>query len=166
MKTLYLIRHAKSSWSIGGIEDRDRPLKGRGIRDAHLVSNYLRGDSISDEFFSIVSSPATRALHTALIFAKNFGVPASKVDIDERLYHSGLDGVVSVVKSIDPVCSSSMLFLHNPEITDFVNTMVEANIRNVPTTGFVAIRFDCNHWENIASGGELLVFEYPKRLKE
>lgn len=165
MKTLYLIRHAKSSWSIDGIEDLDRPLKGRGIRDAHLVSNYLREDSISNEFFSIVSSPATRALHTALIFAKNLGVPASKLDIDERLYHSGLEGVLSVVKSMNPVCSSAMLFLHNPEITEFVNSTVDANIRNIPTTGFVAIRFDCDHWANCAAGGELLVFEYPKRLK-
>jgi len=97
MKTLYLIRHAKSSWSIDGIEDRDRPLKGRGIRDAHLVSQYLREESINADYFSMCSSPATlERLHTALIFAKNMSVPASKVAIDDELYHSSAEEILAV----------------------------------------------------------------------
>ena len=107
MKTLYLIRHAKSSWSIDGIEDRDRPLKGRGIRDAHLVSQYLREESISADYFSMCSSPATRALHTALIFAKNLSVPASKVAIDDALYHSSAEEILVVRKTSD-MCDAAM----------------------------------------------------------
>lgn len=165
MKTLYLIRHAKSSWSIDGIEDRDRPLKGRGIRDAHLVSQYLREESINADYFSMCSSPATRALHTALIFAKNLGVPASKVAIDDELYHSSAEEILAVVRKTSDMCDAAMYFAHNPGITDFVNEMTSASVRNVPTTGVVIVRFDCQHWEDIGPGADLIQFEYPKRLK-
>lgn len=166
MKTLYLIRHAKSSWAIDGIEDRDRPLKGRGIRDAHLVSQYLRDETISADYFSIYSSPATRALHTALIFAKNLGVPASKVAIDDDLYHSSAYEILEVVKKTPDVCDAAMYFVHNPGITDFVNEMTNASVRNVPTTGVICVRFDCLHWSEVCPGAELIQFEYPKRIKE
>ena len=97
MKTLYLIRHAKSSWSIDGIEDRDRPLKGRGIRDAHLVSQYLREESISADYFSMCSSPATRLAH-CLNLREELSVPASKVAIDDALYHSSAEEILAVVR--------------------------------------------------------------------
>lgn len=165
MKTLYLIRHAKSSWAIGGIEDRDRPLKGRGIRDAHLVSEYLREEGLNANFFSMHSSPATRALHTALIFAKNLGVPASKVAIDDDLYHSDDREILRVIKNTPEVCDAAMYFLHNPGITDFVNEMTSVRVRNVPTTGVVCVRFNVEYWSQIGPGAELVQFEYPKRLK-
>jgi len=166
MKTLYLIRHAKSSWAIDGIEDRDRPLKGRGIRDAHLVSQYLRDESITSEYISMNSSPATRALHTALIFAKNLGVPASKLTIDDDLYHSSAQEILAVVKRTSDLFDASMFFLHNPGITDFVNEMTNASVRNVPTTGVVCVRFNCNRWKEVGPGAELIQFEYPKRIKD
>ncbi|HBF20268.1 MAG TPA: histidine phosphatase family protein, partial [Cryomorphaceae bacterium] len=69
MKKLYLVRHAKSSWKEEGVHDMDRPLKGRGVRDAYNTSQWLREQGDRPEF--IISSPATRALHTALIFSRN-----------------------------------------------------------------------------------------------
>jgi len=66
MKTLYIVRHAKSSWDYEGIEDIDRPLKKRGIHDAHLVSKFLAAKINKPDVF--ISSSANRALHTAVIF--------------------------------------------------------------------------------------------------
>lgn len=166
MKTLYLIRHAKSSWAIDGIEDRDRPLKGRGIRDAHLVSEYLRDEIDSPQDFSFYSSPATRALHTALIFAKNLGVPANKMCINDHLYHCGVSELIDIVRRTSSIHDTAFYFAHNPAITDFVNEMTNASVKNVPTTGVVCVRFDCKDWNAINKGAELIQFEYPKRLKK
>lgn len=166
MKTVYLVRHAKSSWSIDQIEDRDRPLKGRGIRDAHLVSQYIF-DNMKEELHALgmYVSPATRALHTALIFARTMGIPAKKLRIQDELYHCGVSDLVSSMRSAPDLCETAFYFAHNPAITDFVNAMTNAQISNVPTTGVVCIRFNVNHWSEIESGAELIQFEYPKRLK-
>ena len=69
MKTLYIVRHAKSSWTYKRIEDIDRPLKKRGIKDAHLMSKFLSKKIEKPDVF--VTSSANRALHTAIIFVKN-----------------------------------------------------------------------------------------------
>jgi len=111
------------------------------------------------------SSPATRALHTALIFAKNLSVPASKVAVDDELYHSSAEEILAVVRKTSDMCDAAMYFAHNPGITDFVNEMTSASVPNVPTTGVVIVRFDCQHWEDIGPGADLIQFEYPKRLK-
>lgn len=165
MKTLYLIRHAKSSWSIDGIEDRDRPLKGRGIRDAHLVSQFLRDDIVDSDSIALHTSPATRALHTALIFAKNLGVSANKLVLDDHLYHCGVSELTQIVKRTADIYSSAIYFVHNPSITEFVNDMTNVSIKNVPTAGVVSVRFQTEQWKDIGPGAELLLFEYPKRLK-
>ena len=86
MKTLYLVRHSKSSWSIDGISDRDRPLKGRGIRDAHIVSEVVSRSLETNPSVKLYSSPANRAVHTALIFAEKFNINASQLAIKESLY--------------------------------------------------------------------------------
>ena len=165
MKTLYLIRHAKSTWSLDQIEDRDRPLKGRGIRDAHLVSRYVRNLTPETERFRLFSSPATRALHTALIFAKNFNVPAAEVRMIDELYHADSVALREHILRTNDAIDTAIYFAHNPGITDFVNDMTDAHILNVPTTGLVCVRFDVKSWREIGPGAELITFEYPKRLK-
>tara|TARA_B100000900_G_scaffold398563_1_gene400081 strand:- start:677 stop:1177 length:501 start_codon:yes stop_codon:yes gene_type:complete len=166
MKILYLIRHAKSSWSIDGVEDRDRPLKGRGIRDAHLVSKYLRNEIDSSQDFIFFSSPAIRALHTALIFAKNIGVPSNKIYVEDHLYDCGVSELIDLVRRTSSIHKTAFYFAHNPAITNFVNEMTNISVRNVPTTGVVCISFDCNYWNSINKGGEVIQFDYPKRLKK
>mgnify|MGYP002621821314 CR=1 FL=1 len=165
MKTLYLVRHAKSSWSIDQIEDRDRPLKGRGIRDAHLVSQYIYENMEAQQTLAMYVSPATRALHTALIFARTMGIPAKKLKLEDELYHCGVSDLVKSIKGAPELCDTVFYFAHNPAVTDFVNAMTNARISNVPTTGVVCIRFHVDRWQDIDAGAELIQFEYPKRLK-
>lgn len=76
MKTLYIVRHAKSSWEYSGIEDIDRPLKKRGIKDAHLMSKFLTKKIEKPDAF--ITSSANRALHTAVIFLRKLWFSACK----------------------------------------------------------------------------------------
>lgn len=166
MKTLYLVRHAKSSWEIDNISDKDRPLKGRGIRDAHLMSSYLRDLLDENEPVKMYSSPATRALHTALIFAKNFSIPASQLRLEDELYHCGAQDLHQLVRRTEELAQTAFYFLHNPTITDYVNSLGQHKVNNVPTTGVVCLRFDVEHWKDIDFNAELIEFQYPKRLKK
>lgn len=165
MKTLYLVRHAKSSWEIEEIADKDRPLKGRGIRDAHMISMYLCETMNTSFNIQLCSSSATRALHTALIFAQNFGIPAGQIRVVDELYHCEWDSIHDEVKRTDNEVDVLFLFAHNPGITEYVNEITDAGIENVPTTGVVGIGFDSNSWSTIAKEGKCMLFEYPKRLK-
>ena len=165
MKTLYLVRHAKSSWTIEEIADKDRPLKGRGIRDAHMISMYLCETMNTSLNIQLCSSSATRALHTALIFAQNFGIPAGQIRVVDELYHCEWDSIHDEVKRTDDEVDVLFLFAHNPGITEYVNEIADAGIENVPTTGVVGIGFDSNSWSTIAKEGKCMLFEYPKRLK-
>jgi len=165
MKTLYLVRHAKSSWAIEDIADKDRPLKGRGIRDAHLISTYL-GETMDQSLnIQLCSSSATRALHTALIFAHNFGISAGQIRVVDELYHCGCTEIHDEVKGTGDEVDILFLFAHNPGITEYVNEITDAGIKNVPTTGVAGIRFDSNKWSTIPQEGKCMLFEYPKRFK-
>lgn len=161
MKKLYLVRHAKSSWKLEGIQDMDRPLKGRGVTDAYSTSEWLRQQGEIPDY--IISSPATRALHTGLIFAKNLDYPLSEIEIDKKIYHASTRDLLEVVYNFDDAYESVMLFGHNPTITDFVNKCIDHRIDNVPTTGVACLKFAQDSWKEIDKKAELVFFDYPKR---
>ena len=165
MKTLYLVRHAKSSWAIEDITDKDRPLKGRGIRDARLISTYL-GKTMNELMnIRLCSSSATRAHHTALIFAQNFGIPAGQITLVDELYHCKWEDIHEEVKGTEDEVDTLFLFAHNPGITEYVNEITNAGIKNVPTTGVAGVEFDSIRWSTIPKEGKCMLFEYPKRFK-
>lgn len=161
MKKLYLVRHAKSSWKEEGTHDMDRPLKGRGIRDANNTSVWLMEEGYHAEL--LISSPATRAVHTALIFAKNLDCAYSDIRIEEKIYEASTKEILDIIQSLDDKFDSVMLFGHNPTITNFVNKRIDHRIDNVPTTGVACLKFDIKKWSEISNKAELLFFDYPKR---
>ena len=163
MKKLYLVRHAKSSWKEEGVHDMDRPLKGRGVRDAYNTSQWLREQGDRPEF--IISSPATRALHTALIFSRNLEYSFSDILIDQQIYHASTKDLLQLVRNLSDDYSSVMLCGHNPTITDFVNRCIDHRIDNVPTTGVACLKFEEEEWKNIDKKAELVFFDYPKRRR-
>ena len=164
MKTLYLVRHAKSSWDYHNLSDVDRPLKGRGIRDAHLISTWL-ADS-SDMPDGVYSSPATRALHTAMIFSRNFGMSFQELNIVDGLYMASVHELMTFCQDLSNDQESVMVFGHNPTITEFVNRCINQRIDNVPTTGVACLKFDINRWEDLEWDAELAFFDYPKNHKD
>ncbi len=163
MRKLYLVRHAKSSWKEEGVTDMDRPLKGSGIRDAYNTSEWLRNQKELPDV--ILASPATRAMHTALIFAKNLTYNFDKIWIKPEIYGASTQDIKKLVSQLDDKYESAMLFGHNPTITDFVNKCIDHRIDNVPTTGVACLKFDINSWQDIDNSAELLFFDYPKRRR-
>ncbi|GCD80324.1 SixA phosphatase family protein [Schleiferia thermophila] len=164
MKTLYLIRHAKSSWDFDNIPDLDRPLNGRGVNDAYESSKYLRVNGDIPEL--IISSPATRALHTAMIFARQFGIPFSMIQIDPMLYDAPAEQIANVIKKVSNEYQKIMVFAHNPGITEFVNHAINHHIDNVPTTGIACLVYPIDDWKNINTKAELRFFDYPKKRRK
>ena len=159
MKTIYIVRHAKSSWEYDGVKDIDRPLKKRGINDAHLLSKILAKQLKKPDVF--VSSSANRALHTAVIFCENFDYPLSNLQIKRQLYSFSDGYLVKTVKALDDGFSSAIVFSHDHGINTFVNKFGNKPIAHVPTCGVIGIKFNEKHWKDIKKGSTVLV-EFPK----
>ena len=163
MKTLYIVRHAKSSWEYEDVKDIDRPLKNRGIKDAYLISQIIKEKITRPDVF--VSSSANRALHTGIIFCETFGYPLANLKINRQLYSFSDNYLVKIIKALDDGFDSAIIFSHNHGINDFVNTFGDKSIDNVPTSGVVGIKFNSNHWKSIKKGKTFLV-EFPKFYKK
>ncbi len=162
MKTLYLVRHAKSSWDFPDLEDIDRPLSSRGKHDAPLMGRILK--KMKEEPDKIISSHAKRAFSTAKRIAEEIGYPKKDIEIETRLYMTGSSDFIDVISEQKKNVNSIMLFSHNPGITSFANSISDAAIENIPTCGIVRIDFDINKWNEIAeTKGKMIYFEYPKK---
>jgi len=162
MKTLYIVRHAKSSWEYSGIEDIDRPLKKRGIKDAHLISKFLAEKIDRPDVF--VSSSANRALHTAIIFCENFEFPLSNLQVKRQLYSFSDGYLVKTVNALDDGFNSAIIFSHDHGINTFVNKFGSKPISHVSTCGVIGIQFEEKHWKNIKKGKTFMI-EFPKNHK-
>lgn len=162
MKNLILVRHAKSSWEAP-LKDIDRPLDIRGITDAHLVS--MNCQKFIPKTFMIWSSTASRASETALIFAQNFSYPVENIVFKDDLYTFDERELERVIRSCNNHYDNVILFGHNEAITNFVNKFGDVLIENVPTSGFVSIKFETENWENLPKGKTQKTI-FPKQLKE
>ena len=162
-KTLFIVRHAKSSWDDAGLDDRDRPLNERGKEEAPKMGKHLAGYKVKPEL--ITSSPAVRALKTAEKIAKELGFKKSDVLVDEGIYTFNGGSLMDVVKGFDEKYDSVMLVGHNPAVTALVNELSNAGIDNIPTCGVVLLEFDAGKWKDVGKGGgRVLEFDYPKKL--
>lgn len=162
MKTLLIVRHAKSSWDNHTLSDFDRPLNDRGQRDAPEMADRLLKRKVQIDAF--VSSPAKRAKKTAVIFAKAYGREKDEVILQESLYHATERDFFNVIAALPETLSTVAVFSHNPGLTDFANTLGQGNIRvdNVPTCGIFAVSFE-GPWESVKNASrEFLFFDYPK----
>ena len=161
MKNLILIRHAKSSWE-SPLHDKDRALTTQGIQDAHIVSSHI-SDYIPKTYI-IWTSSARRATDTALIFAQNISYPVECIVYKDDLYTFEEKKLEKIIKSCSNIFESVILFGHNGAITNFVNKFGDVFIENVPTAGFVSLKFDTDDWKKIKKGKiEKIIF--PKDLK-
>lgn len=155
------MRHGKSSWDLD-VEDQDRPLAQRGIDDAHLVGSKLSKGQIRLDF--TFSSPANRALHTAMICLRNLKFPMAKFQIATDLYDFTGNHVLDFVKKMDNSLGTVMIFGHNHAFTHLVNSLGDSYIENVPTSGFVHIRFKQDSWASISQGKTVETI-FPKHLR-
>ncbi len=165
MKRLYLIRHAKSSWSDPTLRDFDRPLNKRGKRDAPFMGEKLAERAIRPDF--IMSSSAKRATKTARTLAKAILYPPKRIYFTEAIYLADEIGLYRIVRSCDDKVTSLFLVGHNFGITDFAVSLSGEQIDNIPTCGIAAIEFDLDSWQQVRPNtGRLLFFDWPKKYKK
>ena len=163
-RTLYLVRHAKSSWEDPSLDDFDRPLNDRGKRDAPRMAKRIKERKIVPDL--MYSSPANRAIKTCKEFAKVLGIKESGIKTDAQLYHAGEETLLTRIHGLKDKFGAVMVFGHNPGLTDLANLLTGEQILNIPTAGVVGIRFSADHWKAVQPGsGKLLFFDFPKKNK-
>lgn len=161
MKTLLLVRHAKSDWSTPSLGDADRPLNERGKRDAPEMASRLLNRKVGIDAF--ISSPAKRAKKTASIFAKAYNRDKDEIIFREELYLATVDLFFDIIKLTSDEYKSIAVFSHNPGITDFANHLTNTRIDNIPTCGIFAVSIDTKKWADFEEAPRhFLFFDYPK----
>lgn len=162
MKTLYLIRHAKSSRDNRDIPDFERPLNERGEKDAPFIAEVLKKKNVNVDL--ILSSPALRALTTAKIFAKELGISEKEIVADENIYEASRKDLVNVLLKIDDSKNNVILFGHNPGLTYLSNYICDFETDNIPTCGIIGMQLEFDSWKYIGSKScGFKFFEYPKK---
>jgi len=164
MKTIYIVRHAKSSWDFSHLSDHERPLLEKGKKRTRLINDYFIQNNITVDL--IISSHAVRAVETAKIIARAIGYPGESIRIDRMIYHANADRLLDQFFDIPNEIRSVMLVGHNPTLTNFANQFLSEKIEWLPTSGVVCINFDTAKWEDISMAKYDPIFLiYPKMLK-
>ena len=162
MKTLVIIRHAKSSWDHPDLEDFDRPLNERGKRDAPEMARRLALRGLHPDL--LLSSPARRAYSTAKRFADAFHYPKERIRKADALYHASAGQLLRALHELDEQLETVLLFGHNPGLTELVNEISNLHTDNIPTCGVVVLQL--TQWK-LAGKEEarLLAYDYPKNAE-
>lgn len=162
MKTLYLLRHAKSSWKDDSLDDFERPLKNKGLGDAQLVGKMLRQREIGLDL--VISSSAERARQTTQLVLMSADRQV-ELKFDERLYEAGMRRLLTLVQRLDNQAGAVMLVGHNPGFEELLKTLT-GEVHTMPTASLAGIEFDVDDWSQVkARTGRLTLFLTPKDLK-
>lgn len=161
MKTLFLIRHAKSSWDDTALPDRDRPLDDRGKRDVAKMGKRLAKRDVKSDL--IMSSPAMRALATAEVIAKMLDYKRKDIVVNDRLYAGQADDLLDVIQELGDKLKHVMLVGHNPELTELAHHL-SSEITHMPTCAIAEFTFDVKSWPDIGKAKPAQVaLDYPKK---
>ena len=164
MKRLIIVRHGKAEQ---GNYDNDfsRSLTSRGEDDANKISEYLKSQGYS--FYHVISSPAKRAISTALIFAGNLGYPEQEIEENSDLYFSFTTSeFVDYVERFNPVFETVAIFGHNPFMAFVSGNMSKRFSGDMPTCSTVVIEFDVDEWHKVeAREGEVKMHLMPRMFR-
>ena len=160
MKTIILLRHAKSSWDNANLADHERPLNKRGNKDAPKV-----GAILSEQFQPdlVLCSTSRRTIETYHHVKKSLN--EHRFEERRSLFHASAGDIVDAIKSCDDKYDTVVIIAHNPGITDAFYRLCNVRIDNVPTAGVGVIRFKTDSFSKIELySGKLAFFTYPKGL--
>jgi phosphohistidine phosphatase len=162
MKTLLLLRHAKSSWGDSSLADFDRPLAHRGVNDAPRMGRALKERGIVPD--RIISSPAVRAVQTIQAVVKAAGLGVAP-EFDEDIYGASSAELMRVVRRISDSSSCALLVGHNPGFEELLSRLTGAR-HSLPTAALAGVEFQIESWSDVEDGdGKLAWFMTPKLLK-
>jgi phosphohistidine phosphatase len=149
MKTLYILRHAKSSWKDPTLADHQRPLNKRGKRNVPLMGKRLKARAVRPD--RIVCSDARRALDTAIPIAGILDLDPAVIQREPRLYHASEGRLLKLLSRLDDRWAKVMIVGHNPGLTEIANRFLPRRLPNLPTAGIVELRFAMDSWQAIDS---------------
>lgn len=158
MKTIYLLRHAKSSWDDANLADFDRPLNKRGLKTVPLVARTIVENRFPIDL--IVASPAVRTRQTATLLKEAARLRA-EIRFDERIYEAGPQRLLEVIGGTADDKNSVMLVGHNPGLEGLIKVL-SGEIWSMKTAALAVIDSDIERWREIAAGnGKLRAFISP-----
>lgn len=161
MKRLYLVRHAKSSWSEPGLDDFHRPLNQRGKNNAAAMAKRLAAAGIRPDL--ILASPALRTKNTARFLAEGMGYPLEAIQFDNDLYLGSFSSHCRLLTTLFGQADVLFLVGHNGTITELAEHLSGRALGNVPTCGIVALEYSGKSGFSDAAGrGNLAFFWFPK----
>ena len=161
MKSLLLIRHAKSDWGDLTLKDFDRPLNDRGKRDAPVMAHRLLDKKIKIDAF--ISSPAKRAKKTAELFASQYKRDKKDIIFFDKLYLADTEAFFDVISQTDDDYSTIAVFSHNEGITTFANQLSDVRIDDMPTCSIFGVKMQLKKWKDFREAEkEFWFFDYPK----
>lgn len=161
MRTLYLIRHAKSGWDDPSLADHDRPLNDRGRKDAPMMAERMRRTGHPIDL--ILTSTARRAERTAMAFAQAYGIRDEDFIRTGRLYHAAADEFLRIIAGIGDSYRHVAVFSHNPGITLFAGGLGVAAIDHMPTCAIFGVVTEASSWRDFAvAPRRFLFFDWPK----
>lgn len=171
MKTLTLLRHAKSGWDDPELRDFDRPLNAKGQQVALAVGRNLK--SMATKFDYVVASPAVRVVETLAQFRQGYGGSLAPA-WDRRLYLASPASLLDVIHELPETASQALLIGHNPGLEELVLLLVphgdndplrEHVETKFPTASIAVLSFNIDHWVDVAQGGATLTqFIRPRDL--
>jgi phosphohistidine phosphatase len=165
MLSLLLMRHAKSTWDEPGLQDHERPLNARGLRDTHLMGEYLAGQKLSPRI--ILCSSAKRAQQTAQFLVESLDARPDVLFYNE-LYQSSVATFIELLSSLhDSTLSPVMIVGHNPEIDEAIRILTGEE-KHFSTASIAHLKFSAKSWADLSkrSQGKLVDFWRPKDLHE
>jgi phosphohistidine phosphatase len=162
MKTLYILRHAKSSWGDSTLTDFERPLNERGLKAAPLMGDTMLNNRFAPDF--ILSSPAKRAAQTANL-VKEAAKIGGAIRFDDRIYEAGSARLLEVIAEQDDHAASMLLVGHNPGFEGLVLALT-GETHTMPTAALAVIDLEIDKWSDVKpASGKLRFFIRPKDLK-
>ncbi|GAB5410128.1 MAG: histidine phosphatase family protein [Balneolaceae bacterium] len=168
MKFILLLRHAKSSWSDPSLDDFDRPLAGRGIKDAPRMGKYLKKIGYKPEY--IVSSPAQRARQTSLLCAEGMKQDENIIKWDKSLYFASSKKYVEAIQQTPNNVDRMMIVGHNPLMESTATVLSggrESTAFRIPTAGLVCLESYAVRWQDVKPGTcQVKWMMIPKVLKD
>jgi phosphohistidine phosphatase len=157
-RTMYVLRHTKSSWDDESLSDYDRPLAPRGLRDGKRLASYIARENLQPDV--VLCSSARRAQETLAQIAVSLGAPVVRM-LDE-LYGADVADVIGFVHHLDNDHTSVLVIGHNPCIAELAQTT-----EKFPTGALATLRFDAESWDDLRPGeAEVVSIVTPKELAD
>ena len=164
MKTLYIVRHAKSSWKYKSFSDFERPLRKKGVEDLRTIIEVLKEKNVRPDF--LITSPAVRAIQTAVLLSQGLEMPPESIVIKNVIYSGTHEQYLGCISELPQKNHSVILVGHHPAVADTINSLLGEELLCAATSSVHAIQWDeAKSWiKCITKPGQLLFAIKPKSI--